>query len=275
MPERPPVVNPAALCFNPPMHPLLRPGTLMLMLSAAVVAALSVLPETSHIPPFWIVHAGLKIADTLFHELGHTLFAWFFGIPAIPMLFTLFGADQAGGMSMQLAGWSWIMQLVALVIMGYGCYRLREAYESLFIPAALFTVAIAAAGFTGYHQQIIGYMGHGGSILMGGYLLFRGWTYLDARGGFERWLNGLFGFFLVFVNMRFSYRLIYDEATRERYGNTAFGVSHNDFLALADMVPGWTVEGVAMFTIGFGAATILAAFILAWRFENRVAPRGF
>src|SRR5277367_2959407 len=98
--------------------------TLFIMVSAFIVALLALLPATRDMFPFWVIAAGLHICDTLFHELGHTLFAWLFGRPAVPMIFTLFGADQAGGMTIYREH-SWFVQIGAFLALAYGCWWLK------------------------------------------------------------------------------------------------------------------------------------------------------
>lgn len=237
-------------------------GTLSVLASACVVALLCILPQTKSIFPFWVIASGAFIADTLFHELGHTLFNWLFGTPAIPMIFTLFGADQAGGMSM---AWdrSWIVQgmaFAALAIALYWSYTERWLFTCLLCLTAL----VGALAFTPYYVVVILYMGHGSAILVGGWLLYRAWLYLDSRNGFERWLNAFFGFFLVLNNFYFSCMLAFDTETRKDYSeHTPFGISHDDFTAITFEITRWSVKGVALFTLGYCAVTILVSFLLA------------
>lgn len=245
------------------MASLLDRETLLIMISAFALAVLCILPDTCRHFPFWIIAAGLHVADTLFHEMGHTIFAWLFGHPAIPMIFTLFGADQAGGMSMR---WdrNWFVQIGAFAMLGYACFWLKENGPRLFIPMLAFSVAIVLVALFGNHEMVISYMGHGGSIAMGGFFLYRAWIYLDARNAYERWLNALFGFFLTLYNFYFSYTLAFRGEARAAYeDHVMFGITHNDFSVIAMMVPGWTVPDVAKFTMFYAIAVIILAGVAA------------
>jgi hypothetical protein len=236
--------------------------------SAFAVALLCILPDTRSLLPFSIMAAGLHIANTLFHELGHTIFAWCFGKPALPMIFTLFGADQAGGMSM-IFDRSWFMQIVAFAALAYGCYKTKMHFPRLFLPAIAFTLFILGVALAGRYEIVIAFMGPGGAALVGGFFLFRAWIYLDARNPFERWLNALFGSFLTLWNFYFSYQLVFDPVIAEEYGShLAFGMSHNDFKTIAMMVPGWTMTGVALFAMGYCAFIIIGSFFAALWLEN-------
>jgi hypothetical protein len=245
------------------MPQLLDRATLLMIISAFIVALLCVLPESRGIFPFWVIAAGANVADTLFHELGHTITAWLFGHPAIPMIFTLFGANQASGYSLYFQR-SWFLQAGAFAALGIGCYWVKGNMPFLFIPAIVLTLIIIAVAFSGYDMLAISYMGHGGTIAMGGFFLFRAWIYLDSRNQFERWLNAFLGFFQIIYNMHFSYQLAFDWAAREVYSDHVdFGISHNDFWQMAMEVPNWSVKGIAIFTIGYCVMAIIGSFLLA------------
>jgi hypothetical protein len=235
-----------------------------MMLSAAGLAAVAILPATRGIFPISAIAVAAHIADTLFHEMGHTVFFWLFGQPAIPMIFTMYGADQAGGMSMPLLGRSWFTQIVAFGALAYGCWRVRRDWPSLFIPAVLFSLIIGVLAFTRYYEVVILFMGHGGAIAMGGFFLFRAWLGRDARNAYERWLNAFFGFFLVLNNFYFSYDIGFNlEAQSDYNERVAFGISHNDFYAITEIIYSWTVKGIAAFTMAYCIAVIVGSFLLA------------
>ncbi len=235
------------------------------MLSSFVMAVICILPPLAGLFPLRLISAGLYVANTLFHELGHAIIAWSFGKPAVPMIFTFIGADQAGGMSMELPlpkEYNWVLQLA---ILGYGCFWVKERFIKFFIPVTILSICLITIRLIGYDRIVISYMGHGGAIFIGGFFLFRSLIYLDARNQYERWLNGLFGFFLVLNNLYFSYNLVFDSEVREGYNNhLAFGVSENDFTFMAEVIHRWSVSGIATFTMGYCITTMIIAFIFAW-----------
>ncbi len=213
--------------------------------------------------PVNILYRALFVADTFAHEMGHTIFFWLFGQPAIPMIFTLFGSDQAGGFS-QTFGHFWLVQIAVFVGLIYGCYWVYENYEEFFIPAVIFTILIMIIAFSGYYDVVTLYMGHGGSILIGGFLLYRAWLKVRGRSDLERFLSALFGFYLVLDNFYFSYSLIFNSYERYKYStHQAFGAIHNDFLAITDIVYSWSVQGIACFTIGLCITTLIVSLIFA------------
>jgi hypothetical protein len=237
--------------------------TALVILSALIAVLLCLAPQTHDKIPFSIINAGAHIADVLFHELGHTLFYWLSGYPAIPMIFTLFGADQAGGMALTF-GHSWAVQIGVWVALAYFIYFFYDHNSRWFIAVAILLAISLINAISDYDTLLATYMGHGGSILMGGFFLFRAWIYLDARNQFERWLNGFFGFYLILSNIQFSYNLIYDAAAKILYSqHAAFGAMHNDFMAMTEMIYGLSMDTIATFTIVYGFLVIIGAYALA------------
>ena len=136
---------------------MLERSTLLIIFSSAFVAILAVLQTTQHIMPISIISAGLNVGNTLFHELGHSLFGWLFGVPNLPAILTIFGADQAGGVTFMLER-NYILQAIALAGLGYVCYRLKDDYSPLFIYVLIFTIFILVFAVSGYYEVLVGYM---------------------------------------------------------------------------------------------------------------------
>ena len=221
-----------------------------------------ILPVSCTLFPFWMIAAGAHIADTLAHEMGHSLFSWIFGKAAFPMIFTLFGASQAAGMTIAFDH-NWWVQIAVWGTLAFNAYQFRQRQSNWWL---VFTamLALSLLVFTRFNTVVIAYMGHGGSIMVGGWLLYRAFLYIDARNGFERWLNAFFGCFLILNTMYFSYSLLFDAVSHTDYVNhVAFGITHNDFAVIAEEISSWSVKGIAWFTLGYGSITIVIAFLLA------------
>jgi len=243
------------------MPKLLDRTTIIIIISALGLAVVCILPSTRNIFPLWIIASGASVADTMFHEMGHSITGWLLGMPNVPSILTIFGREQAAGLTWHF-GHFWVVQGVVILGLLYLCYDLYGAASKWFFPVVILTVLVLALGTSGYYQVAISYMGHGGSILMGGFFLYRSWLGLAARNLYERWLNAFFGFFLVLNNMFFAYRLVYDEDYNDEYVNHVIGnITHNDFVKLAGEVSGWTVHGIANFTMIFCASVIVVSFL--------------
>jgi len=232
------------------------------LLSALSLAIICILPSTNHYFPLWAIAAGANIADAMFHEMGHSIFGWLFGVPNIPSVFTLFGREQAAGLTLMWPR-SWIVQITAFAGLVYACYWIYKNFPEWFWAAAIFTLLVMAIAFTPYSQIPILYMGHGGAILMGSFFLFRAWANIDARNAYERWLNAFFGFFMVLKNIYFAYMLTDSNISEEYSDRLIGGISHHDFAAMAEIIHSWTVRGIALFTIFFGVSMIIASVVAA------------
>lgn len=251
------------------MNPLLNRSTIIMLITALTLVIACVLPETREYRVFGIIAMGMHVGDTLFHEMGHSIFHWLFGTPAVPMIFTIMGADQAGGLSMTFGEPNILVRLLSIAAAAYGCKWLKDRESGWFMPATIFTTLVVILGFTRYTDFIALYMGHGSSIAMGGFFLYRAVIYLDARGDFERWLNAFFGLYLIGFNFNFAYGLAFDPSIRAKYSDhAAFGAVHNDFYAMSEEIYGVTVPGVALFTMAYCAFTLLAALALSYYRRN-------
>ncbi len=242
------------------MPKLLNFTTVIIILSAFGLAILCILPGTSNSFPLWIIASGASVADTMFHELGHSITGWLLGVPNVPSILTIFGRGQAAGLTWHF-GHFWLLQGIVIAGFAYLSYDLYHAASRWFLVSVVMTALVIIIGFSGYYQAAISYMGHGGAILMGAFFLFRSWLGLAARNLYERWLNAFLGFFPVLNNIHFAYTLAYDADFNEQYSDHVIGgVTHNDLVKLAGEVAGWTVHGIAVFTIIFGAAMLLLSF---------------
>lgn len=252
------------------MRHLLEIRTLMVMLSAALVAVAGIaFAEDGFLPQ--IFFRCLYFGEILFHELGHTLFFWLFGSAAVPSIMTMIGSDKAGGYSLVI-GEHWMIQVLADAAMVYGCYHFRER-KLIFYPAVALTVLMVLLSFTSVARWLPIYMGQGGSILAAAVLLYRAWLDVGVHHITERWLNALYGFFITFHNGWFSHQLMGDTAERARYEGAELT---NDFVVLADTVPGWTLNGLALSTLILSLLVLVGSFAAAAYFaESERYDAGF
>lgn len=249
------------------MIKLLDRETLQVMATALAVAVFFLLPAVQENFIGYIAYRGLSIGDVLFHEMGHALFYWLFGTPAIPSILTAIGSDMAGGFTMELGGRSLLVQALALAGLVYGAYRLREDHPILCAVVVALVVVVIALSFTRYPPVVISYMGHGSAIVAGGVLLYRAWLNIIVRTGFERWCNALFGFFIVLNNAQFAYKLLYVPEFRTRYEEAPVAM---DFVAIADRLLQVQVNHIAWFTLACCGVALVASVALASYFYEDV-----
>lgn len=242
--------------------------TILIIITALIVAILCINEHTRNTTPIWVVSMAAGFCDTMFHELGHAAFAWLFGVPAIPSIFTFIGREQASGLTLAFER-SWVMQiavLFTLITLCYGSYKREGFFFKHLLALTAFVLAIAILG---WHEPIISFMGHGASIIIGCFFIFRALVNIQSRNIFERWLNAFFGIFMLVGNISFSWSLAFDSFARNDYGRGLIGGAiHHDFKQIAMTIPGGTIEGVAIFTIAFGLLCMVATFIFSVIFAN-------
>lgn len=235
-------------------------ATLRCMTAGLVFAVLACLPVWSWIygegwgwaerfPLSWL-GAGLNAMSVFFHEIGHTLFFWFYGYPALPM----FDFQHGGGYS-----WTPTMRQQGAIIfclyaaVGYALWTFRQsrALQVILGMVLLFNLTTA---FGSYHMAIVMFMGPGFEIAVASFLLFRAWLDLAPRGGFERFVNAMFGFAMIFRALIDGWALLHDGGHRFLYYNQKGQHGFGDFDRVADALPAlgfngavglWMLTGVA------------------------------
>ncbi len=178
-----------------------------------------------------IPSTGLGYMLVFFHELGHTATRWFFGQPAIPSFDFAFG----GGLT-QSYGRSWLLLgIIWLGMAGGAVWLWREmhyrALIALVVVAALHVLCI----FTDGYNMVSVFMGHGGEILVAGFCLLRAFwnTTEKSRGTAERWLNMVFGLFVLGRDLIMTAGLMLNDISRSAYSMQKGGHLLGDLEKLA------------------------------------------
>ncbi len=200
---------------------------------------------------------GLVYMSTFFHEIGHTLFAWFYGYPTLPS----FDFQHGGGMAWSFGGQKLLIQLGVLAGLGYGIYFFKDRRFLQIMMVVLILLNVATA-FTPFHRNVIDFMGPALVPLIAAFFLFRALMNLAPRGAFERLLNAVFGFgmiFMVFIDFyglssSKAYRLVY----YQQKGQHGFG----DFDKIAQRISFLRFEDVVYFWIFIALFSLILPFIL-------------
>ncbi|HWP47865.1 MAG TPA: hypothetical protein VNM22_11940 [Candidatus Limnocylindrales bacterium] len=170
----------------------------------------------------------------LVHELGHALAAWLFGYPSIPA----FDFNYGGGVAIQLQEKpvTWIL-FVIYALLGYLLYFYRKNLLTLtFLLTSLLFYTFSL--FTSFHEILILFMGHGTELIFAGIFLYRALSGFACMTPVERPLYAFTGFFTVFYDIRFSYRLWTDPDYRTEYAEAKGGGDWMDFSRMAkDYLP--------------------------------------
>lgn len=191
---------------------------------------------------------------TLVHEMGHALAGWLYGYPSIPA----FDFTYGGGVTLQGGRVTLLPALVAGgLAVAVWVFRRNLVTRSLAIGAlALY----AATAFTSAHEAVITAMGHGGELLFATVFLHRAFSGNACQRPGERTLYAAVGFFVVFTDLRFAWRLWQSPFHRALYGEAKGGGHWMDFSRLADDQLGVPLEAVAAAFLGLCLLPPLVAF---------------
>ncbi len=205
--------------------------------------------------PLFALGAGMQAMSVFFHEIGHSLFFWFYGYVAVPTFDMAYG----GGMAYAVTGQMTILLAVLYALTGYGLYLFRgdRPLQAALLALLVFNLATALRDV---HEAVIDFMGPGTQALVGGFFLYRAWCDLAPRGGVERWLNATIGFGMVFQVLIEGRALLYDSDAREAYDSQKGGHGLGDFNQVADtlliafdtVVTAWMGLAVLCLVLPFG-----------------------
>lgn len=208
-----------------------------------------------HFPIGW-GGAGLSAMTTFFHELGHTLPAWFYGYPALPSFDFAYG----GGMTWTFSGQMLPLIFIAYVILLYGLYYFKN-HRSIQILIGFVLIFHALTAFNDIHETVINFMGPAAQILIGGFFLTRAWCDLAPRGAAERFLNSLIGWGMIVNALIDGWGLLHNDAARDHYyqqkGTHGFG----DFDKIAQSLS-TPFETVVWVWFLMAVAAVIVPFIL-------------
>lgn len=205
--------------------------------------------------PLHFLYEGLCYMVTFFHELGHTLFFWIFGMPALPM----FDFKNGGGLSLGFARDSILAQIIVLCAAASFLYYQKDMiYPTAMKAAIAFLVVFGIIGFTDFYEDVILFMGHGATAILGGFMLARGiyGVFLTRRE--ERWLNVFVGAFFIVDQVKMCNALLHDVEYQMFYETQKGGHGMGDLSRIANNHL-WTQDSVALFTMLF---TIVMAVVI-------------
>lgn len=195
-------------------------------------------PWTNELPLLWLA-AGLSYMMTFFHELGHTITAWFYGYFTLPT----FDFVHGGGFAYQFGDQNWLILGTIYAALLFGIIKFRFHLTSQIILIAILLLNITTA-FTPFHDTLIVFMGPASVSLIAGFFIYRAIFDLAPRGNFERFLNAYFGFAFI-INIFIDCWGLLKNAQHRMYYNTQKG-SHGigDFDRIADSFINMTFENI-------------------------------
>jgi hypothetical protein len=197
----------------------------------------------------------------LVHEIGHAATHWLFGRPAIPSVNILFG----GGITLTF-GQSPI--LLALIYGAIACLMyLCRSYPRLQGVLVLFTLGYTFCLLTRTNTMLSTLMGHGMELVAIALCLYLATSGYYCRIPGDRAIYAMLGFFTLFSDVQFSWRLTHDADFRAWYEGGIGGMIDNDFVILANEYFGVNLSAIAnLFLIACLLAPAIA--FLVFRYES-------
>lgn len=217
---------------------------------------------------FTLLGNGLECFITFFHEIGHSLAGWFYGVPTIPMF------DFAHG-----GGWAWMpvgQQIPVLVMVwaaiGYGFFvTFRDWVWIRGILIVLFLFNLATA-FSDWHETVFDFMGPGFEPMVGAFFLIRALYDLAPRGGVEWVLNAVFGFALPIHALINGWGLMHNAEVRRLYWTQKDAQGSGDFDKIADRLPFGDFNGIVMVWMGVSVLCLIVPFVVYMIHSAREEP---
>jgi hypothetical protein len=190
---------------------------------------------------------------TLVHELGHTLVAWSFGIPAVPAFDFVYG----GGVTVHQGRSTGLTILIyaGFLALAYGLRSNRGYLLALAVWVCVYTLV----AFTPLHEAIEIAMGHGSELVFAGIFLYRALTGNACRAPGERPLYAFCGFFILINDAAFALSLLTSAANVADYEDAKGGGHWMDFSRLAD---DYAHVGLRAIVFLFLIAVVLVPFVV-------------
>lgn len=211
---------------------------------------------------------GLDYMAVFFHEIGHTAARWAFGYPAFPA----FDFGNGGGMTYGLARGMGLQYAVwAGMALGLA-WLFKNGGRGLFYIACLVAGFLFLLSFSPKHEALCVYMGHGAEIMIACFCILRALIGATARshGAAERYLNMVFGLYVLGRNLFLSADIMFSDVGRMVYDMQKGGHVQGDFRTLAQML-GMGIEGAAGLSLAFMGVMVAVTLFLAWWLRGEVS----
>jgi len=230
----------------------------------------SVFHQTFSIFPLGWMAVCMNYMSTFFHELGHTITAWYYGFATLPM----FDFEHGGGLAWSFGGQNYFILFCVWAGLGYGIYSLGEYKWLQYTLVGLLVFNLLTFWDEDLYRSVIDFMGPGAEPLIASFLLFRAIFDLAPRGdtgreNTERYLNAIFGFGFIFRAFIDSLGLLGNEEHRYIYYNQKGQHGFGDFDKIADRL-NFDFETVVGFWMFEMAVCLIFPFLLMRLFHEYI-----
>ncbi|TNF92144.1 MAG: hypothetical protein EP297_13875 [Gammaproteobacteria bacterium] len=210
---------------------------------------------------FWIIRATIGALITLVHELGHTVLSWLFGSPAMPA----FDFIHGGGMTFSFEQQTEILFVIYAALAWLMFRYLRNGLTLVIL--IVFTVTYTILAFSRLGEVVMLFMGHGTELVIAGVFIYRGISNSAIVHDIERPLYSVIGFYMIFHDIAFAWKLGHSQSYRIEYESQKGGYHFGDFSRIAEQHLGVDLTVTAGFFFFCCLLTPVIAF-LAWRYQE-------
>lgn len=188
--------------------------------------------------PFFLFRSIGWVFESVVHEMGHTLMAYFMGSIALPAL-----RLDGHAATVHLDQWPLLAFAVwAMLLVGAAFFGLAK-HKSLFITLGILAVLYPFFAFTEAKEFLHLISGHGGELVIATIFFWRSMVPGKVLEE-ERTLYASLAWYLWFQNVFLTWNLVFSEASRDWYlENGSFGLE-NDLVRIADSF-GWNLPLLA------------------------------
>lgn len=180
-----------------------------------------------HLPLLNLLFKGFIV---LVHELGHALTHWLFGRPAIPSVNLLHG----GGVTLTFGQSGLVVMLVyGLMVAGiwWGQFCWPERRRPLWLGVGIGGIlAYTACLRSPLNELLSTVMGHGFEVLAVFVCLLLAMSGWLCRWALDRTIYAVLGFYTLFSQSDFAWKIIHDLDYRDWYEGGIGGAIDNDFV---------------------------------------------
>jgi hypothetical protein len=209
----------------------------------------------------WMVNATIGALITLIHEMGHAAMGWFFGHPSIPS----FDFRHGGGIT-HIRDQNNGLVYATYALFAYGLFYYRHNGLTLVILIGLI-IFHASLAFSEFNEMLILFMGHGAELIIATVFIYRGLSNTAIVHQIERPLYATLGFYIVFHDIGFAWKLIYNSGYRVEYEAQKGGYHFGDFSRIAEWHMGTDLSVVAGFFLLCCLLVPVLGFLL-WRYQE-------
>jgi hypothetical protein len=216
--------------------------------------------QWAYSPPLGWLGMGLNMMAIFFHEIGHTIPAWFYGYVTLPS----FDFSDGGGMAWMMTEQTIPLLITINILLACGILYFKEyrVLQIVFGGLILFNLATA---FTDFHNVIIDFAGPLAEILVASFFLTRAILDIAPRGAMERALNGVIGSGMMIKVYITAWGLLGNDAMRAHYYTQKNSHGFGDFDKIADRM-GASFDSVVWVWLGLAILfTALPVLFALWQ----------